>query len=108
MSAIYGDFIYYNRKTKNRDRKIRLRIQMTSNDLLRSKKGGWGGGWWVSSRFFDLLNSMIYDLKRSVDQRVVVRKKNGIMWGKFGGGYIGRLRRLYAIFPYNLRRISPT
>ena len=44
-------------------------IQTTSNDLLRSKKGGWRGGWWVSSRFFDLLNSMICDLKRSVGLR---------------------------------------
>ena len=61
--------------------------------------------------------------------RDVVRK-NGIIWGKFGGGYMGGLRRLYgkiaevmwedcrgymgrlhltsAIFPYNLRRIFPT
>ena len=29
-------------------------IQTTSNDLLRSNRGGWGGA--VSSRFFDLLN----------------------------------------------------
>ena len=43
---------------------------MTSNDLLISKKGGWGGGGGeVSSRFFDIVNSMIYDLKRSVDLR---------------------------------------
>ena len=43
-------------------------VQTTSNDLLRSKKGGGGGGA-VSSRPFDLLNSMICDLKRSVDLR---------------------------------------
>ena len=34
------------------------------------KRGGWGQrGGAVSSRSFDLLNSMIYDLKRSVDLR---------------------------------------
>ena len=44
-------------------------IQATSNDLLRSEKGGWGGGGGMSSRFFDRLNSMIYDLKISVDLR---------------------------------------
>ena len=33
------------------------------------KKGGREGGGAVSPRFFDLLNSMIFDLKRSVDQR---------------------------------------
>ena len=56
-------------KTKD-DEKDSENIQTTSNDLLISKKGGWGGGGGaVSSRFFDLLNSMIYDLKRSVDLR---------------------------------------
>ena len=43
--------------------------QTTFNDLLSSKKGGWVGGGAVSSRFFDLLNSMMYDLKRSADIR---------------------------------------
>ena len=34
-------------------------IQTTTNELLRSRKGGWGWGA-VSSRSFDLLKSMIY------------------------------------------------
>ena len=74
--AIYWDFIlmqhwYWDRKTKiqkdnktKHDEKDSEDIQTTSHDLLRSKREGWGGGW--SSRFFDLFNSMIYDLKRSL------------------------------------------
>ena len=64
-----------------KDRKIRRQkddewdleiIQTTSNEQLKSKKGDGGGGrkgdrGAVSSSSFDLLNSMIYDLKRSVD-----------------------------------------
>ena len=39
------------------------------NELL-NRKGGMGkGGWVVSSRSFDRLNSMMNDLKRSVDLR---------------------------------------
>ena len=52
------------------DKKMMKRTPKTSsNELLRSKKG-WGGegGMAVSSRSFDLLNSMIYDLKISVDR----------------------------------------
>ena len=38
-------------------------------ELLRWKKGDGEGGGAVSSRSLDLMNSMIYDLKRSVDLR---------------------------------------
>ena len=55
-------------KTKD-DKYDSENIQTTLNDLLRSKNGRWGGGEAVSSRLLDLLNSLIYDLKRSVDQR---------------------------------------
>ena len=57
------------RKIDKKGRKIRGRKDdenMISTELLRSKKGRGGA---VSSRSFDELNSMIYDLKRSVDLR---------------------------------------
>ena len=37
---------------------------MTSNDLLKSEKGGWGGRGAVSSGLFVLLNSMIKKICR--------------------------------------------
>ena len=43
-----------------------------------------GKGGAVSSRSFDLLNSMIYDLKISVDQMLV---KTGLFWGDFDGSW---------------------
>ena len=58
-------------KRRKDDEKDPEDIQTTSNELLRSKKGGgWGRGA-VSSRSFDLLNSMIYDLKRSLDDCLI-------------------------------------
>ena len=55
---------HWDRKTKKTERQ-KENIHMTSNDLHKIEKRGGGGA--VSSRCFDLLNSMIYDLKRSVD-----------------------------------------
>ena len=39
---------------------------------MTKKGGGWGRDGAVSSRYFDLLNSMIYDPKRSVDLRLLL------------------------------------
>ena len=54
---------------------LRLRLRPPIDEQHRSKKGGRGGegGGAESSRSFDLLNSMlIYDLKRSVDLKMIV------------------------------------
>ena len=51
----------------NRTQKTSKRPPMTYLDQKRGD-GRWGGGA-VSSRFSDILNSVIYDLKRSVDLR---------------------------------------
>ena len=50
-----------------RQKKQKDRRKIYPDDLKRGD--GEVGGKAVSSRFFDLLNSMIYDLKRSVDLR---------------------------------------
>ena len=54
------------KKMMNRTPKTSRRPPMNSFDR---KSGGLGRGGAVSSRSFDLLNLMIYDLKRSEDLR---------------------------------------
>ena len=53
-------------KMMNRTQKTSRQPQMTNSDQRRMGRGGWVA---MSSRIFDFLSSMIYDLKISVDLR---------------------------------------
>ena len=55
---------------------------MTSNDLLKSEKGGWGGRGAVSSGLFVLLNSMIKKICRPKGRR---KKLFFFTFGQKGG-----------------------
>ena len=57
----YDDQIKNNKTEKQKDRRTKRK------DVKRGDGGVWEGA--ASLRFFDLLNSMIFDLKRSVDLR---------------------------------------
>ena len=57
----YDDQIKNNKTEKQKDRRTKRK------DVKRGDGGVWEGA--ASSRFFDLFNSMIFDLKRSVDPR---------------------------------------
>ena len=56
-------------ETKRHKKKQKDRRKIYPDDLKRGDGEVWGKAVPVSSRCFDLLNLMIYDLKRSVDLR---------------------------------------